>query len=131
MQTGKLTLRKCQSAKPREGGKQAWYGDGGGLWLAVGPNSRSWVFRYMVDGKARWMGIGSFDTVGLAEAREKARLLRAKVHRKPEDGGPVDPMHERQAAEIVKEVAASLKVNRATIYRALGLGAAGRKRSAA
>jgi hypothetical protein len=31
----------------------------------------------------------------------------------------------------VKEVATSLKVNRATIYRALGLGAAGRKRVAA
>jgi DNA invertase Pin-like site-specific DNA recombinase len=31
----------------------------------------------------------------------------------------------------IKEVAASLKVNRATIYRALGLGAAGRRRSAA
>src|SRR5262252_2371404 len=30
----------------------------------------------------------------------------------------------------IKEVAASLKVNRATVYRALGLGAAGRKRAA-
>ena len=70
-------------------------GDGGGLWLAVGPNSKSWIFRYMIDGKSREIGIGSFDDVGLAEACEKARQYRAMVHRKPEDGGPLDPLDER------------------------------------
>ena len=39
MRTGKLNARKVATVKP---GK---YGDGGGLWLYVGPNSRSWVYR--------------------------------------------------------------------------------------
>src|SRR5262249_15760787 len=38
MPVGKLNARKVATAKP---GK---YGDGGGLWLFVGPNSKSWVF---------------------------------------------------------------------------------------
>lgn len=54
--------------------------------------------------KSREMGIGSFDDVGLAEAREKARQYRAMVHRKPEDGGPLDPLDERQAAEVRAKV---------------------------
>jgi hypothetical protein len=32
----------------------------------------------MINGRARWMGIGSFDTIGLAEAREKARLYQSR-----------------------------------------------------
>jgi hypothetical protein len=39
MRAGKLNARKVATVKP---GK---YGDGGGLWLYVGPNSRSWVYR--------------------------------------------------------------------------------------
>src|SRR5262250_1176358 len=94
MRTGKLNARKVATVKP---GK---YGDGGGLWLYVGPNSRSWVYRYMIVGKAREMGLGSFGNVTLEEARELARQHRRRVHQKPESGGPVDPLHERQAAEI-------------------------------
>ena len=94
MRTGKLNARKVATAKP---GK---YGDGGGLWLYVGPNSKSWVYRYMIRGRAREIGLGSFDNLTLEKAREKARTLREGVHQKPEDGGPVDPLHERQAAEI-------------------------------
>src|SRR5262252_1006274 len=93
MRTGKLNARKVATVKP---GK---YGDGGGLWLYVGPNSRSWVYRYMIVGKAREMGLGSFGNLTLEEARELARQHRRGVHQKPESG-PVDPLHERQAAEI-------------------------------
>src|SRR6516164_3973199 len=67
MRTGKLNARKVATVKP---GK---YGDGGGLWLYVGPNSRSWVYRYMIVGKAREMGLGSFGNLTLEEARELAR----------------------------------------------------------
>src|SRR6516225_1966666 len=100
MRTGKLNARKVAMVKP---GK---YGDGGGLWLYVGPNSRSWVYRYMIVGRAREMGLGSFGNLTLEEARELARQHRRGVQQKPESGGPVDPLHERQAAEIrgIREV---------------------------
>ncbi|MDH3460098.1 MAG: integrase arm-type DNA-binding domain-containing protein [Burkholderiaceae bacterium] len=54
--------------------------------------ARSWVLRLTVAGKQREMGLGSFPTVPLAEAREKARSQRAKT----ELGA--DPISLRRAA---------------------------------
>jgi len=58
------------------------YGDGGGLYLLVGPTgSKSWVFRYKVNRVERAMGLGPYPTVTLADARKKAehcRRLRAE-----------------------------------------------------
>ena len=51
------------------------------------------------------MGIGSFDTIALTEARELARQYRARVHQKPEHGGPIDPLEERQTAKAEQAVA--------------------------
>lgn len=56
---------------------RGFYGDGGGLYLQVAPGgTKSWVFRYKTNGKTRDMGLGSAITLGLAEAREKARECR-------------------------------------------------------
>jgi integrase len=46
--------------------------DGGGLYLCVQPPAASWVYRYMIAGRARSMGLGPWPLVTLAEAREKA-----------------------------------------------------------
>jgi integrase len=95
-QIERLTPGKVQKAT-----KPGMYPDGAGLYLRIGPNgAKSWVFRY-TDGKTasgqqrhRDMGLGPLHTIGLAEARERARqqrLLRL-------DGG--DPIatrwHERE-----------------------------------
>ena len=64
-----------------------------GLALQVtGTGARSWVLRVSVAGKQREMGLGSFPTVSLADAREKARGHRARV-----DEG-ADPISARRAA---------------------------------
>jgi integrase len=53
------------------------YGDGGGLYLQITPAGvKSWLFRYMRQGKARGMGLGPLHTVNLAEARGKALTCR-------------------------------------------------------
>jgi integrase len=71
---GKLNARKVETAKP---GK---YGDGDGLQLVVAATgARKWVLRVMRDGKARELGLGSFPTVSLLEAREKAAEIRKQV----------------------------------------------------
>jgi integrase len=88
---GRLNAKKVKEAKP---GKLC---DGGGLWLFVGPNSKSWVFRYMINGRSREMGIGSLEYVTLDDAREATRLLRRQARRKDEDGGPVDVLAVRRA----------------------------------
>ncbi len=70
------------------------YGDGGGLYLRVGPTgAKSWIVRTVIQGKRRELGIGSADLVGLAEAREKAAELRKDAR----TGG--DPDARRKATE--------------------------------
>ena len=57
--------------------KPGLYGDGGGLTLQITrAGSKSWLFRYMRDGKAQGMGLGPTHTVSLAEARVKALEAR-------------------------------------------------------
>jgi integrase len=84
----KLSARKVE--KLNEVGR---YGDGGGLYLQVSAVSdhvtKAWLFRYMLDGRARAMGLGSVDTFALAEARERARAARQLVA----DG--IDPIERR------------------------------------
>lgn len=53
------------------------YADGGGLYLQITKvGNRSWLFRYMQDGKAYGMGLGPLHTITLAEARLKALNCR-------------------------------------------------------
>ncbi|MFM9860609.1 integrase arm-type DNA-binding domain-containing protein [Pseudoxanthobacter sp. M-2] len=68
------------------------YGDGGGLWLQVtSTGSRSWLFRYMLRGRARQMGLGPVDLVSLSEARDAARDSRRLLLQ------GVDPIDARNA----------------------------------
>lgn len=76
------------------------YGDGGGLWLQVGPTgAKSWLFRYMLRGKAENMGIGPSHTVGLADARHKASEYRRLLA----DG--IDPKAQRNATRAANQLA--------------------------
>jgi integrase len=51
--------------------------DGYGLWLQVSSyDTKSWLFRYMIDGHADSMGLGPVNTTSLAKAREKAQMAR-------------------------------------------------------
>ena len=57
--------------------KLGTYADGGGLWLQVTKtHSKSWSFRFMLNGRAREMGLGPLHTIELAKARDKARVCR-------------------------------------------------------
>jgi integrase len=79
-----------------------YYGDGGGLWLqvsATGVKSRD--FRFKEAGKLREMGLGPMHTIGLAEAREKARDCR----RMRLDG--TDPIEAKKAARQSKRLEAA------------------------
>ena len=79
------------------------YHDGGGLYLQVTDSgAKSWIYRYRLLGKLRDMGIGSFKTFSLREARARANEYRQRVADK------IDPIDERDAR------AKSLAVQRAT-----------------
>lgn len=53
------------------------YNDGDGLYLRVTEQgTKSWMFRYRIDGKLRDHGLGSLKTLTLADAREAAKECR-------------------------------------------------------
>src|SRR5262249_60779581 len=104
-------LMKNLSARTAHTAPIRWNGDGGGLYLqctaaADGSISRSWVFRYRTGNRERWMGLGPFRDVTLAEAREKAlaaRKLRLEG---------VDPLEARKA----QQTAAKLEATKRTTF---------------
>jgi integrase len=68
----KLSARSVANAKA-----PGLCGDGGGLYLQVSnTGTKSWLFRYKVGGRSRYMGLGSLGTVSLAKARELASECR-------------------------------------------------------
>lgn len=70
-------LAKLSALQVAKLNKPGLYGDGGGLTLQITTRlSKSWLFRYMRDGKAYGMGLGPVHTVTLAEARVKALEAR-------------------------------------------------------
>jgi integrase len=86
--TGRLSALKVSRAVRKPG----MYPDGGGLYLQVTPGGASWVYRYMLDGRAREMGLGPLRLYSLQEARAKA-LDAARLRHEG-----VDPIEARRAA---------------------------------
>ncbi|KQP80636.1 integrase [Methylobacterium sp. Leaf117] len=88
------------------------YGDGGGLWLQVsGAGAKSWIFRFTLNGRSREMGLGSFSTFTLAEAREKALACRKLC------AEGIDPIQARQ----VRRGEAQLEAAKAMTFRECAL----------
>jgi integrase len=107
-------IGKLSPAEVRNKTTPGLYGDGGGLYLNVGPTGgKSWLFRFMLNGTAREMGLGPLHTIGLAEARERAMAAR-KLRL---DG--IDPLEARKAekarrtAEKAAEAAALVTFKKA------------------
>ena len=87
------TANKLTAFKVARARKKGLYGDGNGLWLQVGRcGTKSWLLRYMLNGKARYMGLGALHSVTLVEARERARQARSLIARGD------DPLGGKQAA---------------------------------
>ena len=93
----RLTARTVTAKTIADG----WHLDEHGLYLQVtgGGAGRSWVYRYVIDGRQRYMGLGPLaDPEGrwgltLAEAREKA----SDAHKLRLRG--LDPLEERRRQE--------------------------------
>lgn len=96
------------------------HNDGGGLWLYVRePGSARWAFRYTIHGKRREMGLGSAESVSLAEARQKAAIARAQLalgvdpirdrHKQARLASRADSTFARMAAECFEARKAELR----------------------
>jgi Arm DNA-binding domain len=73
-------INRLDALKVKRALVPGYYADGAGLYLQVGESgARSWIYRFTLDGKARYMGLGSLMTFSLAEARQAALEAR-KLH---------------------------------------------------
>lgn len=96
----RLTALKVEKIK-----KPGLYADGGGLCLRVTPEgARNWVLRYMLNGRARWMGLGPLALYGLQDARARALEARRKRH----EG--LDPIEARRAERARQRLDAAKSV---------------------
>jgi integrase len=89
---GRLTALKVERLKSKNG----MHHDGGGLYLQVTPGGASWVLRFMLNGKAREMGLGPLALYGLQDARAKALDARRLRH----EG--IDPIEHRRAERAAR-----------------------------
>jgi integrase len=100
--TGRLSAKAVEKAKPKHAARPTLYADGGGLYLQVSASgAKSWVYRFMLNGKSREMGLGPFGdpahpTITLEMARDAAADSRRKRH------FGVDPIEARRAEKAAK-----------------------------
>jgi integrase len=88
--SGRLTALAVERAKNKPG----MHPDGGGLYLQVTANGASWVYRFMLNGRAREMGLGPLSLFGLKDARAKALDARRLRH------SGTDPIEARKAERL-------------------------------
>ena len=83
----RLAARTAEAVK-----KQGLVADGSRRYLQVGKSgAKSWLYRFMLNGRAREMGLGSLRAVSLASTREKAARCRSLL------AEGVDPIEARKA----------------------------------
>lgn len=93
--TNKLTALGVTRTK-----KTGRYADGGNLYLQVGDSgTKAWLFRFMLGGKSREMGLGPVDLVSLSEAREAARDSRKLLLQN------IDPIEHRRQQQMLAALA--------------------------
>src|ERR1700730_3713725 len=83
---------KLSAVEVKGTGPKGMYPPAGRLYLQVSVGgAKSWIFRFMLDGRARAMGLGPVHAIPLADARKRA----AECRRMRFDG--VDPIEVRRA----------------------------------
>jgi integrase len=92
-----LTVRTVQTRR------DGWHHDQHGLYLQVTANGagRSWVYRYTMNGRQRYIGLGPAHTISLARARELARECRELRLR------GIDPIEARKAQRAATRLEAA------------------------
>ena len=99
---GNLSAAMVKSVKfPPGKNRPVRFGDGDGLYLQVAKgDTKSWLFRYTLRGKAHEMGFGAVGDAPNAVPLAKARILAGEARAKLRAG--IDPIGERQAERVAR-----------------------------
>ncbi|UCV04981.1 tyrosine-type recombinase/integrase [Dechloromonas denitrificans] len=110
-----LTALQVKNATPATGrdGKPttSMISDGNGLYLRVAiSGSKSWIYRFQLNGKRRDMGIGNFADHTLANAREAVATLGKLVRQ------GIDPIEHRKAQQEALQQAEAVAKTKAVTF---------------
>ncbi|WP_417794487.1 tyrosine-type recombinase/integrase [Terasakiella pusilla] len=87
--------KKLSAVAVRNMTKAGLFADGGGLYLQVTKSgAKTWIFRFMMAGRRRDMGLGPVHTVNLAEARDEALNCRQLIRQ------GIDPIEKRKTEQL-------------------------------
>ena len=93
------TLNRLTAREVATAAQPGMYADGAGLYLRVARSgARSWCLRFMLEGRAREMGLGGLSKLSLADARRKAAEHRLLLVDK------TDPIDKRKAERAAKQI---------------------------
>jgi integrase len=82
-----------------------YHADGAGLYLQISEaGTKSWIYRFTLNGRSREMGLGSLNAFGLAQARERAQAARQLLA----DG--LDPIEVKRATLQARATDASKSI---------------------
>src|SRR5579859_2754974 len=81
--------------------KSGMYPDGAGLYLQIKLGTCSWIFRHSVQGRVRYMGLGSAKVITLAGARTKAAECRRQI------AGGISPLDHKRQEQTQRAIAAA------------------------
>lgn len=95
-----LTARETAALRKRPGTHCV----GDNLYLQVKGDNASWLLRYMLGGRSRGMGLGSFENWSLAQARDRAKAQRQLLD------DSIDPIETRRAGVRAAALAAAKSV---------------------
>lgn len=77
------------------------HADGANLHLRIAPGgSKSWIFRFTLNGRTRDAGLGSYPAVSLADARDEADRLRSQIT------AGIDPIAARETQRAASQAEA-------------------------
>lgn len=97
------TIKRLSPRRVATETKRGLHADGGGLNLQISNyDTKAWIFRFTLNGRARQMGLGAIHTVSLAEARDEAEQCRKQLR------NGVDPIEARKF-ELSRRAIASAK----------------------
>ena len=98
-------MNRLSAATVKNAAKPGLLADGGGLYLLVSDaGTKSWIYRFMLNGKRRDMGLGPVHTISLADARLKA----GEARRQALDG--IDPIAARDRERLERQLAQAKEV---------------------
>ena len=102
-----LTDRQIQNAKAIE--KDLFLNDGHGLYLRARPSgNKTWLYRYKLDNKQKWLELGTYPTLPLSSARLEAQ--KAKAQRK--DGeDPVSTKKQLKVSRIAENARLEARIS--------------------